>query len=67
MFLVIDPDGVVVRVIVAEAEFDGIRLQHMIERIRREIPRGLSQSTASALAGRKAQEILPRYKLVRLG
>jgi hypothetical protein len=54
-------------VIVTEAEFDKIRLEHMIDRIRREMPHGLSQFTASALARRKMQEMTPCYKLVRLG
>lgn len=67
MFLVLDPEGTLVRVIVAEGEFDKIRLEHMISRIRRELPAGLNPDTQSLLARRMAQEISPRYKLVRLG
>lgn len=67
MFLVIDPDGVVVRVIVSEAEFDKIRLEHMIDRIRRELPAGLSPDTRGLLARQRAQKMTPCYKLVRLG
>lgn len=67
MFLIIDPDGVVVRVIVSEAEFDKIRFEHMIDKISRELPAGLSPDSRGLLARRKALEMMPCYKLVRLG
>jgi len=66
MFLVLDPDGVIVRVVETEAEFDKIRGSHLAGRLQAEIPRDMDEESRLRLARERAREILPRYKLICL-
>lgn len=66
LFMVLDPEGTIVRIVDDESKFDEVRLIHAVERLRREIPRGMADESRARLAAFRAAEIIPRYKLIRL-
>lgn len=66
MFVVLDPDMVIVRVVESEDEFDKVRISHLAARLQEELPCSMNEEIRLRLARERAKEILPRYKLVRL-
>ena len=66
LFMVLDPDGTIIRVVTDETEFDAVRTAHFVSILRRELPRGISDETRTKLASDRALDYIPRYKLIRL-
>ena len=66
LFMVLDPDGTIIRVVTDEAEFDAVRMAHLVSILRRELPRGISDEDRTRLASDRALDYIPRYKLIRL-
>ena len=66
LFMVLDPDGTIIRIVADEAEFDAVRIAHLVTMIQEELPRGISDEARARLARERAQAIIPRYKMVLL-
>ena len=66
LFMVLDPEGTIVRIVTSEAEFDIVKKEHLIDRIGNSLPRGIREERRSRLAIEIAKVSLPRYTLVRL-
>ena len=66
LFMVLDPEGTIVRIVADEGEFDAVRTAHFVERLKKELPRGLGDEARLRLVDARAREIIPRYKMVRL-
>lgn len=66
LFMVLDPDGAIVRIIADETEFDAVRFEHFAASLCRELPRGFSDEDIARLASERKPAILPRYRLIRL-
>ena len=66
LFMVLDPEGTIVRIVADEGEFDAVRTEHFVGLMRRELPHGLGDEARLRLAAARAREIIPRYKMVRL-
>ena len=59
-------EGTIVRIVADEREFDAVRTAHFVERLKKELPRGLGDEARLRLVDARAREIIPRYKMVRL-
>jgi hypothetical protein len=66
LFMVLDPDGSIIRVITDETEFDAVRFEHFAVALCREMPRDFSYEDIARLASKRKPEIIPQYKLIRL-
>jgi hypothetical protein len=66
LFMVLDPEGTIIRIVADEGEFDAVRTAHFVELLKKELPRGLGDETRLRLVDARAREIIPRYKMVRL-
>ena len=66
LFMVLDPDGAIVRIITDEAEFDSVRFEHFVTALCRKLPRGFSDEDIARLASERKPAILSRYMLIRL-
>ena len=66
LFMVLDPDGTIIRVVTDETEFDAVRMAHLVSILRRELPRGISDETLARLASDRSSDYIPRCKLIRL-
>jgi hypothetical protein len=66
LFMALDPEGTIIRLVVDEAEFDAVRTAHFVELLKRELPRGISEESKLRIVDARAREIIPRYKMVRL-
>ena len=64
LFMVLDPEGTIVRIVDDESKFDEVRLIHAVERLRREIPRGMADESRARLAAFRAEERCDRAYLV---
>ena len=66
LFMVLDLDGTIIRIIVDEAEFDVVQIAHFMARLMRELLTGISGETRTRLVRERAREIISRHKLIRL-
>ena len=66
LFMVLDPEGTIIRLVADEGEFDAVRTEHFVGLMKRELPRGLGDEARLRLVDSRAREIIPRYKMVRL-
>jgi hypothetical protein len=66
LFMALDPDGTIIRIVADEAEFDVVKVAHFAVRLMKELPSGINQETRTRLTRERAREAIPRYKLVRL-
>jgi len=66
LFMVLDPDGSIIRVITDETEFDAVRFEHFAVTLCREMPRDFSDEDIARLASKRKPEIISQYKLIRL-
>jgi hypothetical protein len=66
LFMVLDPEGTIIRIVADEGEFDAVRTAHFVELLKRELPRGISEESKLRIVDARAREIIPRYKMVRL-
>ena len=66
LFMVLDPDGTIVRIVADEREFDAVRASHLVSRLDRELPREIGEPARQKLLVERAREIIPQYKMVLL-
>jgi hypothetical protein len=66
MYMVLDPDGVIVRVIETEAGFEEARDSHLMAKLQEEIPPGPDKETTRFLRYERARALLSQYKMVCL-
>ena len=59
LFMVLDPEGVIVRIIADEDEFDAVRFEHFAASLCRELPRGFSDEDIARMASERKPAILP--------
>ena len=66
LFMVLDPEDIIIRVVSDETEFDTVKVAHFVVRHMRELSFGFSQEDCTRLARERTWSIIPRYKSVRL-
>jgi len=66
LFMVLDPEGTIIRVADDESQYDNVVAVHVVDRLKRELPAGVGRETHARMLAERLMTIITRYKMVRL-